>query len=64
MDYVKDRSIDFAKWLYINNKLKSILSFSNSTFDDLYEEFMEEQMVKEYENEKLGELEVMAQWDI
>jgi hypothetical protein len=36
MDYVKERSIEFAKWLIISRMWQSDL-----TFDEMYELFME-----------------------
>lgn len=58
MDYVKTRSVEFAKWLIISGMYKSDL-----TFDEMYEIWMEKMMIEEYENEKWAEMEMMAQWD-
>ena len=59
MDYVKNRAIEFGKWLVISRMWQTDL-----TFDELYEIWMEEVMVEEYENEKMGKEELMAQWDM
>lgn len=59
MDYVKTRSIEFAKWLLITGMFNSDL-----TFDEMYEIWMDELMVMEYENEMNGKMELMAQWDV
>jgi hypothetical protein len=58
MDYVKERAIEFSKWLIISGMYKSDL-----TFDELYEIFMDKVMVDEYEFEKEGKEALLAQWD-
>lgn len=59
MDYVKNRSVEFAKWLVISGMWRSDL-----TFDEMYEIWMEKVMVEEYEEEKWNEMEMMGQWDV
>jgi hypothetical protein len=59
MDYVKNRSVEFAKWLIISGMWRSDL-----TFEEMYEIWMEKVMVEEYEEEKWNEMEMMGQWDI
>jgi hypothetical protein len=59
MDYVKERSIEFAKWLIITKMWQSDL-----TFDELYEIFIDKIMVDEYEFEKEGKEALLAQWDV
>jgi hypothetical protein len=62
MDYVKTRSIEFAKWVVISGMFNSDL-----TFDEMYEIWMEKVMVEEMETEHLMEKEgreaINAQWD-
>lgn len=59
MDYVKNRAVEFAKWLVISGMWRSDL-----TFDEMYEIWMEKVMVEEYEEEKWNEMEMMGQWDV
>ena len=59
MDYVKERAIEFSKWLIISGMYKSDL-----TFDELYEIFMDKVMVDEYEFEQEGKEALLAQWDV
>ena len=58
MDYVKDRAIEFGKWLIITRMWQTDL-----TMDELYETFMEKVMVDEYEFEQEGKEALLAQWD-
>jgi hypothetical protein len=63
MDYVKNRSIEFAKWLVISGMWRSDL-----TFEEMYEIFMEKVMINEMETEYIMEQEgkeaINAQWDM
>lgn len=54
MDYVKERSIEFAKWLIISGMWKSDL-----TFDEMYEIFVEK-ILEEEEKERLARLKKAA----
>lgn len=58
MDYVKDRAIEFGKWLIITRMWQTDL-----TFDELYELFIEKMMVDEMEEEDWNKRELMCQWD-